>query len=100
MQMASLSFAVKVALAAAIGAAGTTGIAASGLTLDDIYAFASSGGRVTCRIKGNISAAGERIYHVPGQRYYDATFIDPQAGERWFCSEAEARAAGWRKSKV
>jgi hypothetical protein len=97
MQMASLSFAMKVAAAAAIGAAG---IAVSGLTMDDIYAFASSGGRLTCRIKGNISATGERIYHVPGQRYYDATYIDTAAGEHWFCSEAEARAAGWRKSKV
>jgi hypothetical protein len=24
-----------------------------------------------CLIKGNISSSGERIYHVPGQRYYD-----------------------------
>lgn len=52
-----------------------------------------------CRIKGNISVDGERIYHVPGQPYYDATRIDPLAGERWFCSEAQARAAGWRKGK-
>jgi hypothetical protein len=54
-----------------------------------------------CNIKGNISIdTHERIYHVPGQRYYDDTVIDPRYGERWFCSEAEARAAGWRKSKV
>lgn len=54
-----------------------------------------------CDIKGNISYyGGERIYHVRGQEYYDATVIDTSAGERWFCSEAEARAAGWRKSKV
>lgn len=31
-----------------------------------------------CAIKGNISIdTGERIYHVPGQRYYDATRITP-----------------------
>jgi hypothetical protein len=54
-----------------------------------------------CNIKGNISqTTGEHIYHVPGQRYYDATVIDPAAGERWFCSEQEAIQAGWRKSKV
>lgn len=53
-----------------------------------------------CRIKGNISAKGERIYHVPGQRYYDQTKISPGKGERWFCNAAEARAAGWRASKV
>jgi len=51
-----------------------------------------------CRIKGNISTGGERIYHVPGQRYYGATRIDVLKGERWFCSEAEARAAGWRRA--
>ena len=53
-----------------------------------------------CQIKGNISASGERIYHLPGGAYYDATKIDPAKGERWFCSEAEAQAAGWRKSKL
>ena len=53
-----------------------------------------------CRIKGNISKTGERIYHMPGQRYYDQTTIDPNSGERWFCTEEEAQANGWRKSKV
>lgn len=54
----------------------------------------------SCIIKGNISAEGARIYHVPGQKYYDRTKINRSAGERWFCSEAEARGAGWRRSKV
>lgn len=54
-----------------------------------------------CNIKGNISYyTGERIYHVPGQEYYFVTRIDPLKGERWFCSEHEAQAAGWRRSKV
>jgi hypothetical protein len=48
-----------------------------------------------CTIKGNISANG-RIYHTPASPNYTATRIDPSRGERWFCSEAEARAAGWR----
>lgn len=53
-----------------------------------------------CVIKGNISInTGERIYHVPGGYYYDRTKITTSKGERWFCSEAEARAAGWRRSK-
>jgi micrococcal nuclease len=51
-------------------------------------------------IKGNISySTGEKIYHVPGGYYYDDTVIDEAKGERWFCTEAEAIAAGWRKSK-
>jgi hypothetical protein len=53
-----------------------------------------------CMIKGNINGKGERIYHPPGCRYYGSTIIDPQRGERWFCSEQEAVAAGWRRTKV
>ena len=52
-----------------------------------------------CAIKGNISSSG-KIYHLPGQRYYNQTFIDESLGERWFCNEVEAQAAGFRKSKV
>jgi endonuclease YncB( thermonuclease family) len=48
-----------------------------------------------CPIKGNISANG-RIYHTPASRWYDRTAIDLSKGERWFCSEREARDAGWR----
>ena len=54
-----------------------------------------------CVIKGNISLrTGERIYHVPGQRYYGRTVISPEDGERWFCTEEEAEASGWRRAKV
>jgi len=52
-----------------------------------------------CVIKGNISAKGEKIYHLPGCGSYKQTVIDESAGERWFCTEAEAVAAGWRKAK-
>jgi len=56
-------------------------------------------GNGQCLIKGNVSInTGERIYHVPGQKFYEPTRILPRYGERWFCSEAEARAAGWRKA--
>ena len=61
--------------------------------------FAAWGAK--CDIKGNVSTTtGERIYHVPGGRYYAATRISLINGERWFCSEAQARAAGWRKSRL
>lgn len=52
-----------------------------------------------CRIKGNISRSGERIFHVPAQRDYEGTRIATRSGERWFCSEAEAIAAGWRSAR-
>jgi len=56
-------------------------------------------GSSSCDIKGNISSEGERIYHVPGQKFYRQTKISEGKGERWFCSEAEAAQAGWRKAK-
>jgi endonuclease YncB( thermonuclease family) len=48
-----------------------------------------------CPIKGNISERG-RIYHTPWSRHYSATKISAEKGERWFCNEGEALAAGWR----
>jgi endonuclease YncB( thermonuclease family) len=51
-----------------------------------------------CAIKGNIGAQGKRIYHLPGQADYAATRINEGKGERWFCSEAEARAEGFRRA--
>lgn len=52
-----------------------------------------------CAIKGNISSGGERIYHVPGGQFYDRTTVDESRGQRWFCTEEEARTAGWRPSE-
>lgn len=50
-----------------------------------------------CNIKGNISYnSGKRLYHRPGDPDYADTRISAARGERWFCSEAEARAAGWQ----
>jgi endonuclease YncB( thermonuclease family) len=47
-----------------------------------------------CRIKANRGRHGW-IYHVPGQRYYNET-----VAEQIFCTEREARAAGYRRAKV
>ncbi len=52
----------------------------------------------SCVIKGNVNSSGEMIYHLPGCGSYDKTKIDESRGERWFCSESEALAAGWRKA--
>eukprot|EP00887_Chlorella_sp_A99_P002445 scaffold10.g2445.t1 len=52
-----------------------------------------------CLIKGNITQKGERIYHTPGSRSYEATVIEMDKGERWFCSASEAEAAGWRAAR-
>lgn len=46
------------------------------------------------KIKGNINSKGEKIYHVPGGYYYDKT-----VAEELFDTEAQAQAAGYRKSQ-
>lgn len=48
-----------------------------------------------CLIKGNHSRKGEWIYHLPGMPYYEQT-----RAEEMFCSEAEAQAAGYRRSRA
>lgn len=58
----------------------------------------SSPSDISCTIKGNISASGEKIFHVPGCQSYEKTVITEEAGERWFCSEQEALQSGWRKA--
>ena len=52
-----------------------------------------------CNIKGNISSRGDKIYHMPGQQYYDVTQIDTSKGEQYFCSREEAEQAGFRASQ-
>ena len=58
--------------------------------------------RQSCRgqIKGNINGKGEHIYHTRSSPWYDQTQIDESSGERWFCSEQEAREAGWRAPRA
>ena len=81
------------------------------------HGVASRQGGGPCTIKGNIGKSGTRIYHVAVTAYmepfhvrlngatclaagfYDRTRIHASKGERWFCTEAEARAAGWRRSR-
>ena len=52
-----------------------------------------------CAIKGNITRSG-RIYHMPWSRWYGRTRIELAKGERWFCDERQALAAGWRPALV
>jgi endonuclease YncB( thermonuclease family) len=47
-----------------------------------------------CLIKGNQGSNGW-IYHVPGMPYYSRT-----RAEQTFCSEAAAKAAGYRRAKA
>jgi endonuclease YncB( thermonuclease family) len=51
-----------------------------------------------CLIKGSISRNGERIYHMPDQKFYATIDMNRNSGRRWFCTPEEAEAAGWRRS--
>jgi PLD-like domain len=58
-----------------------------------------------CPIKGNVNRKGERIYHEPGGQDYERVVMKNcdhdicANGKRWFCSAAEAEAAGWRRAQ-
>jgi endonuclease YncB( thermonuclease family) len=59
------------------------------------WAVAEADAPAGCAIKGNVTKSG-RIYHMPWSPWYPQIKIEPEKGKRWFCSEAEAIAAGWR----
>ena len=64
-----------------------------------VAATTDAGGEdVACSIKGNVNRSGERIYYLPGQSNYDRITMDGSRGKRWFCDEAQALAAGWRRA--
>ena len=48
-----------------------------------------------CDIKGNISTGGNKFYHVPGSLNYDGKIVQPEKGERWFCTEEQAQKNGF-----
>jgi len=53
-----------------------------------------------CVIKANYRPAdGTKVYHLPDCYNYDKIVIDQSNGDGWFCTEAEAQQAGFRKSQ-
>ncbi|MGQ0672576.1 MAG: thermonuclease family protein [Hyphomicrobium sp.] len=52
-----------------------------------------------CAIKGNVTGKGH-IYHLPWSPWYTKVKVETGKGERWFCSESEAMAAGWRPAVI
>lgn len=51
-----------------------------------------------CPIKG--VARGARTYVLPWSPSYENVRVRESRGDRWFCSEQEARAAGWRPTAL
>jgi endonuclease YncB( thermonuclease family) len=50
-----------------------------------------------CNVKGALGPAGAAIYYVPTDHDYANVTIERARGERMFCSDEEARAAGWTR---
>lgn len=53
----------------------------------------------SCRIKGNISSKGVKIFHPPHCSHWSRTRISTSKGEQYFCSGPEAIEAGWRECR-
>jgi endonuclease YncB( thermonuclease family) len=58
---------------------------------------ASGPPNAACRIKGTVTTDGERIYYGPLDDGFESIEIDPERGEKIFCSVDEARLAGWKR---
>ena len=52
-----------------------------------------------CVIKGNYRNSGDRKYHLPDCYNYKKIDLDPTQPDEWFCTDEEAREAGFLKSK-
>lgn len=61
----------------------------------DRWQTAEPGAPSGCAIKGNVTNT-DRIYHMPWSPWYHKVNMNGGRGKRWFCSEGEAQAAGWR----
>ena len=49
-----------------------------------------------CTIKGNIDQdSGKKLYHLSTCRHYNQVVLDLDLGERFFCTENEAKKAGF-----
>ena len=54
-----------------------------------------------CVIKGNLDKnSTARNYYLPGCAQYEFTIVEKDMGESWFCSENDARKAGFTKAKT
>lgn len=65
-----------------------------------IWSSECTSAREGCTIKGNYhKGTKERTYHLTGCYNYNQISINPNESDRWFCTEKEAEAAGFVKSR-
>ncbi|MBU1200747.1 thermonuclease family protein [Patescibacteria group bacterium] len=52
-----------------------------------------------CTIKGNVRKERDtKIYSMPGCSAYEQIFVQKDNGDQWFCTEAEAKKAGFKRA--
>ena len=57
-------------------------------------------GKENCLIKGNVRRdLGTKVYHLAECYNYEKIVVNEREGDQWFCSEGEAKKAGFRKSE-
>lgn len=61
---------------------------------DERWKTASRDAPQGCPIKGRVVANG-KVYILPWSRNYEKYRVRDGRGDKWFCSEDEARSAGW-----
>lgn len=62
---------------------------------DGTLAYEPRSEHAACLVKG-IVEEGERVFYGPLDPDYPNVQVDPANGDRWFCGDDLARAAGWR----
>jgi hypothetical protein len=82
------------------------GSGAGSASIVEIHGKQDQGDTAEGRDAGEGNIKGEaHIYHKPGDRDYDRVVMKNcdhgmcANGKRWFCTEDEARAAGWRPAR-
>lgn len=55
--------------------------------------------KVGCQIKGNLDRLDKRWYHLPSFRHYEQVIVNPEHGDRWFCTEEQAQTAGFKRAR-
>jgi len=69
------------------------------INAEAILCSASDAPSPECDIKAHVTRKGERIYFLPGQLDYSRLdMTKPKPDRRWFCSEEDAEAAGYRRA--
>jgi len=53
-----------------------------------------------CVIKANVTTNNVPTYHLPGCNSYKTVDVQLHHGDRWFCTEKEAKKAGFRKAET